>query len=160
MNFKTIFKQVDFWLQILHIFLTSLALIFIPENFSFLRYRILKIHTVAFGIFGLAFLQILSVIANFLIYKSERSQYRKMYEILTAIFVITLFIINAIDSSSLTVLLALLLISPFLAFWYLGITFGEYKSLCFKDSWKVTLILLILILVILVFWQIITPHSY
>ncbi len=58
-----------------------------------------------------------------------------MYEILTAIFVITLFIINGIDSSSPTVLLALLFISPFLAFWYLGITFGEVKELNLKKWW-------------------------
>ena len=82
-----------------------------------------------------------------------------MYEILTAIFVIILFIINGIDSSSLTVLIALLFISPFLAFWYFGITFGEFKALNLKKWWQFPLVLVVVIFTLLGFLRIITPQS-
>ena len=159
MTSKTIFKQVDFWLQ--------LSVIFVFPIFYYLRvFSFFRIYNFSWSLentFSLVFLiaicQILSAITNFLIYKSERSQYRKMYEILTVIFVITLLVINGIDSSSLTVLLALLFISPFLAFWYLGITFGEFKALNLKKWWQFPLVLVVVIFTLLVFLRIITPQS-
>lgn len=176
LNFKTIFKQVDFWLQFLHICVTTLALWLIPDNAVIMRNYIMKVHTVVFGVFGLAFLQILSAIFNFLIYKKERNSQRKFYEKLTPAFILALFLIyyffdltqgenkSFIHAGSLIVQVGLLFISPFLAMWYLSITFREFlktlKFAKFGNWWQVPLILIVLIFAILGVFLVLTTQSY
>ena len=175
LNFKTIFKQVDFWLQTLHICGTILALIVIPDNTVIMGNYVMTVHIAAFGIFGTAVLQILSVILNFLIYKNERTKYRKFYEKFTTGFILVLVVTfifanltqvktSYIDSGSLILGLGLLIFSPILAVYYLTITFWEFfdnlKIVKLRNSWQVPLVLLILILAILSFLLILTPQSY
>lgn len=186
MNFKKVFKQVDFWLQFFHICGTILALILMPDYFYFANYVIMKIHTVFFGVFGLAILQILSTISNFLIYKNERNNQRKLYEKLTLGFILFLILITFIWTFPFNVndfnfstffkrffedqftlipaFFGLTFISPFLAMWYLSITFRKFlKTLKFGkfgNWWQVPLVLSVLILVIFGFLQILTPQRY
>ena len=175
LNFKTIFKQVDFWLQILAIFIIPIFYYF--EVFSFFRIYILNksLENTFNLVYFIAILQILSAISKFLIYKSERNKYRKFYEKFTLAFLLVLVITfifanltqdktSYIDSGSLIVGISLLFISPFLAMWYLSITFREFlKTLKFGkfgNWWQVPLVLSVLILVIFGFLEILTPQRY
>lgn len=141
MTSKTIFKQVDFWLQFLVIFV--IPIFYYLRIFNFFIFDL---------VYAIATVQILSAIANFLIYKSERSTQRKKYELFTTAFIIFLIVqtiffelINSAEQDPgfnfiphlglFYAQLWLSLISPFLAFWYLGITFGEFKALNLKKWW-------------------------
>ena len=119
-------------------------------------------------------MQILSAIANFLIYKNERSQERKKYELFTTAFILGLILINSLFNFSwvsfsintrinalsfLPTFVGLTLISLFLTIWYLGITFGEFKVLNLKNWWHFPLALATAIFTLLVFWHMIMSQS-
>lgn len=103
MNFKRVFKQVDFWLQFLHISVSALALWLIPDNTLIMGNYVMTVHIAVFGVFSLAFLQIFSTILNFLIYKKERNSQRKFYEKLTPAFVVSLVSITVISNFPLSI---------------------------------------------------------
>jgi len=68
--------------------------------------------------------------------------------------------INFFDTVALLpAFVGLTFVSPFLAIWYLVITFWEFRKLELKNWWQVPSILITSIIALILFWQVIKPKS-
>ena len=138
---KLTFKKIDFWLQItgLLVFFSS-ALIYFSTTFSAAKY----FSFIFVILFLISFWQVISAIINFFWLKIH-SKSRQFWQIISAFLVFLILIagfsfnpLYAIEGNNLfTLLFGLvfyflhfaLFLSPFLAIWYLTITWSELKEM-------------------------------
>ena len=125
---KLTFKKIDFWLQItlILIFFSSALIFFTSPSFYLYKSTLTEVSFISF--FLIAIWQVLSAIINFFWIKIN-SKSRHLWEAISALMLILPFSVLLGYSYSINSSFFALFFAPFLAIWYLVITWQELKEI-------------------------------